>query len=311
MNELINFFLKNKEWLFSGIGVVIITAIISSIKSKKKYEEPRVFNINLSEDNTRDFELKLESQKNEKSKVDFVIDRFIKIYEAHGIQQNQIPTFIDSKFKLKLKDFKNNESILQVLDNDLLEWTCEKFGVKRDWIDGTSNKIYGYTNYYKQIETFIDDICKLKKDGKKVEVFAFKEGELDRIDENQDVILLIRYSIGEINSKIVYRYIPVSTYWRWSYWRARYQLKAIFYICSKLHIFIKGYDLKERRIIADAETFPEELLEKIPITYTWYPEDYIDLISQSFQAKEVDETEKVREYIKQERYIKYLKNILK
>ncbi|WP_339280533.1 hypothetical protein [Lysinibacillus sp. FSL P2-0066] len=308
MNDLIHFFLKNKEWLFSGVGVVIVTTIIKSLKSPKKYEEPRTLNINLLKDTTKDLELKLETQENEKTKVDLVIDRFIKIYEAHGIQQNQIPNFIDSKFRLELKDFKNNESILQVLDNDLIEWTCKKFGVKRDWVDGTSNIIYGNIDYYKQIEAFIRDICELNKDEKVVEVYAFKQGELHRDDENQDVILLIRYPIGKINSKEVYRYIPVNTYWRWGYWRSRYQIKAIFYICSKLGIFINGYDLKERREIADGTVFPEELLNKIPLRYTWYPEDYTDLIS--MQAKETDETEKVREYIKNESYIEYLNNTL-
>ncbi|MGE7811745.1 toll/interleukin-1 receptor domain-containing protein [Lysinibacillus capsici] len=311
MHNLIQFTQKNEELLFFVIIIVMITTIISLLKTPKKYEEPRAVNKNISKDTNKDLELKLETKKNRKTKVDLVIDRFIKIYEEHGIQQNQIPNFIDSKFRLELKDFKNNESILQVLDNDLIEWTCKKFGVKREWIDGTSNEIYGRFDYYKQVEAFIDDICELNKDEKEVEIYAFKKGELYRDDENQDVILLIRYPIGKINSKKVYRYIPVRTYWRWGYWRSRYQIKAIFYICSKLGIFINGYDLKERREIADGTIFPEELLNKIPLTYTWYPEDYIDLISQNVQAKEIDETEKVKEYIKKERYIEYLNNTLK
>jgi len=115
--------------------------------------------------------------------------------------------------------------------------------------------------------------------------------------------LLLRYPIEKINSKTIYKYVPISTYLKWGYWRSRFQLKSIFYICERLNIFIRGYDLKERRKIADGIVFPEELLESVPIIFTWYPEDYVDLISHSIQVKEIDETEEVREYIMAEKYI--------
>ncbi|MFP3339197.1 hypothetical protein R0J91_14560, partial [Micrococcus sp. SIMBA_131] len=91
--------------------------------------------------------------------------------------------------------------------------------------------------------------------------------------------------------------------WNWGYWRSRYQIKSIFYICQKLNIPLRGYDLKDRSKIAFGNQFPEEIIKSIPITITWYPEDYIDLKSQSVQAKEIEETEQVRSYIKSEGYI--------
>lgn len=320
MRDFFIVLIENREWLFSGIGVTIttvitttiITAIIRIFKIKKNNKEQTVFNINLlKDDNTEKQYTKLDFTESTKSKVDLVVERFIQIYEAHGIQQNQIAFFVDKKFNLQLRDFKDSESILQILDENLIKWTCEKFGIKKDWLDGTSNKIYERKDYYKQVEHFIDDICKFVKEGIEIELFAFKEGEIDREDDNQDVILLLRYPIDKINSKTIYKYVPIANYWKWGYWRSRYQLKSIFYICERLHIFIKGYDLKERRKIADGIIFPEELIESVPITLTWYPEDYIDLISQSVQAKETDETEKVREYIMTEKYLQQLNELLK
>ncbi|MBO2535090.1 hypothetical protein [Rummeliibacillus suwonensis] len=311
MRDLFNLLFNNIDWLFSGIGLVIVPYIFSSFKLKNNNKEQTVFNINLLKDNTEKRYVKEDGMEKEKSIVNVVVDRFVQVYEAHGIKQNQIAFFIDKEFNLQLRDFKDNASILQVLNDDLIKWTCEKFGIQRDWIDGTSEKIYGRKDYYKQIERFIDDICKIIREGEEVELYAFKDGELDRADENHDVILLLRYPIDKINSRIIYKYVPIETYWMWGYWRSRFQLKAIFFICERLHIFIRGYDLKERKKIADRVVFPEKIINDIPISITWYPDDYIDLISQSVQAKETDETEKVREYISKEKYIQYLNDCLK
>lgn len=314
MENFFSLLFNNKEWLFSGVGVeiglVIITSAYAFFKLKNKNKEQTVLNVKLLKDNTEKKYIIEDGMEKEKSSVNVVVDRFVRVYEAHGIKQNQIAFFIDKKFNLELKDFKDNESILQVLNDDLIKWTCEKFGIERDWIDGTTEKIYGRNDYYKQIESFIDDICKIIREVDEVELYAFKDGELDRDDENHDVILLLRYPIDKINSKIIYKYVPIDTYWKWGYWRSRFQLKAIFFICERLHIYIRGYDLKERKKIADRIVFPEKIINDIPISFTWYPDDYIDLISKSIQAKETDETEKVREYINKERYIQYLNKCL-
>jgi len=101
--------------------------------------------------------------------------------------------------------------------------------------------------------------------------------------------------------------MPISTLWDWGYWRSRYQLKSIFYICEKLNIYVKGYDLKDREKIAFGIEFPERIIKGIPISFTWYPEDYIDRHYQNVQVKEVEEIERVKSYIKQEGYINSLK----
>lgn len=241
-----------------------------------------------------------------------VVKRFVKVFETHGIQQNQIPFFVDKKFDLKLKDFKDEESILEVLNEELINWTCNKFGIQKEWIEGTTNRIYCRTDYYKQIHIFIEDVCKLMKEGKSIELLAFKNGNLNnRNDIKHFVVLLFRCHIGNINSKPVYKYIPISTLWDWSYWRSRYQLKSIFFICEKLRVITMGYDTIDKNIIASGEDFPQNIINNIPITITWYPEDYIDLPSRSVQAKEIDETEEVRSYIKKQGYIDYLQKCIK
>ncbi|MGN4752781.1 hypothetical protein [Bacillus cereus group sp. MYBK220-1] len=239
-----------------------------------------------------------------------VVKRFIEVYENHSIMQNQIPSFIDKKFDLSLKDFKDYDSILKVLNDDIINWTCEKFGIRREWIDGADNQIYSYKSYYKQVHSFIRDIYNFNSTREQITMYVFKYGNLSLEEDNEhNIVLLLRCPIGKINSKQVYKYIPISTLWNWGYWRGRYQIKSIIYLCDNMGITIQGYDLIEKEKIAYGETFPENIINGISIRATWYPEDYIDVQSQNSSAKEVEETKKVKEYIKEEGYIDYLKKL--
>ena len=67
-------------------------------------------------------------------------------------------------------------------------------------------------------------------------------------------------------------------------------------------------DMETINKISGGRIFPGSEIDKLKLKfkqYTWYPEDYIDLPSESVQAKETTETEKVREYILDESYLDY------
>ncbi|HCX47546.1 TPA: hypothetical protein ROY30_004123 [Bacillus cereus] len=239
-----------------------------------------------------------------------VVKRFIEVYENHSIMQNQIPFFIDKKFGLSLKDFVDYDSILKILNDDIINWTCEKFGVRREWLDGIDNQIYWYKSYYKEVHSFIRDTYNLVSTREQITMYVFKYGDL-RLEEDGDhnIVFLLRYPIGKINSRYVYKYIPISTIWRWSYWRSRYQAKAIIYLCNDMGINVKGYDLIEKEKIASGEVFPEKLIGEMPLGLTWYPEDYIDMWSQNDLAREIEETNKVKKYMEKEGYIECLEKL--
>ncbi|KAA6462797.1 hypothetical protein DX932_17630 [Bacillus cereus] len=250
----------------------------------------------------------IEDKKNDA--VYKVVKRFIEVYENHSIMQNQIPFFIDKRFGLSLKDFVDYDSILKILNDDIINWTCEKFGVRREWLDGIDNQIYWYKSYYKEVHAFIRDTYNLVSTREQITMYVFKYGDL-RLEEDGDhnIVFLLRYPIGKINSRHVYKYIPISTIWRWSYWRSRYQAKAIIYLCNDIGINVKGYDLIEKERIACGEVFPEKLIDEMPLGLTWYPEDYIDMWSQNDLAKEIEETNKVKKYMEKEGYIECLEKL--
>lgn len=241
-----------------------------------------------------------------------LVDRFIKIYENHDILANQIPAFCDKEFDLKLIDFESKASILEILTDDLLNWTCSKFGIQREWIDGSTNSIYKRKDYYKRVSDFIELATNLKSEFDcEFDIFALKRGKLDNKSEREQyVVLVLRKPIGSLNSKIIYGYIPLSTLWNWGYWRTRYQIKSIFWVCKKLGIDTHGFDMDSKQIIeiSSGSVFPKLLIDKIPCGYTWYTEDYIDLPDYSIQAKEIDEVNLVLDYIKDQRYDECLRN---
>ena len=68
-----------------------------------------------------------------------VASRFIRLFESHGIHRNQISRFIGHD--LTLKDVQDDASLLAKIDEPLLEAVCERFAVRREWLDGAEPQI--------------------------------------------------------------------------------------------------------------------------------------------------------------------------
>lgn len=314
LSEIFEMIIENKDWLFSGIGNTIGGALISNMKKKESIDSyvTNVVNYNVDvHDSDNPNRVKLDNNVN--NEIYQLVDRIISIYQNHGLEISQIPSFTDSDFNFKLSDFKDKNSILEILDNKFIDWTCNMFGVERDWVDGKSSRIYKHINYYKNIRSFMEEVFELKSlHGNELDVFLIKSGELSQNEYGENyVIILVRYPIKKINNTTIYKYMPISTNWDWGYWRSRYQLKAIIYICEKLNIFTHSYDMSLNTMykISSGLVFPQIEIDKLKLGYTWYPEDYIDYTSDNIQAKETEETDMVRKYFEDEGYLKSFKEL--
>ena len=334
INGLFNWIIDNKDWLFSGGGIVAVGIICKKVRkylnSKKtnKLEPtdiPTGYHNNstvLEEEERSNGDTGYRDSSDEKklSKDNFndevygLVDRFISIYTNHGMSINQISSFVDPDFGLKVSDFKNKDSTLEVIDDEILNWTCNTFCIEREWLDGVSERIYPHRNYYINVEGFIRLFVKLKNEHRDdLEIYLIKDRELNPnlLSHTENcVIIILRYPLKKINKKVIYAYVPISTQWKWGYWRTMYQLKSIIHICYKLHprTYIDGYDMDMATInkILGGQIFLGPEIYKLRFkSCTWYPEDYIYLPSESIKAKETTETEKVREYILNEGYSDY------
>lgn len=212
---MIEWILMNKEWLFSGIGLVVISLIFKLIINKGNK------NIDINETINNDKKICNNKIDNCFKKFDVyeVVDRFVEVYESHNIKLNQIPIFVDDKFKLKMSDFKSKESILEILSDELLDYTARTFRIQRSWLDGTSDFVYNTDIYYKNVGScikLISDLnCIYEYD---LNLYFFKSSKLNPNwyhKKGNHVVMLLEVPIKMINDTMIYSYIPMKDIWLW------------------------------------------------------------------------------------------------
>ena len=244
-----------------------------------------------------------------------MVERFISIYENHDIRANQIPKFV-SNFDLKLSDFMSRESVINILGEELISWTCDRFGVEKSWVEGETDssgeltsRIYEYFDCYKKLH-LVTNLLKSYEEIPRRDIclYAFKNGSLTRDTINKSIVVLVfQEKIGVINQRSVYRYKPITTHWQWDYFKMRYQAKAIFMLCRKYEIEMRGFDLADSVIdkIVGGKLFPGTVLKNC-YQRSWFPEDYVATAKENYVAEETEELEEVLFYLKDNGYIEFV-----
>ncbi len=244
----------------------------------------------------------------EKNPVFKLADRFIEIFESHGIHPNEIPRCVPEEYEISLKDLSNQEYLIAKLTPSLIDWVCSTFNIRREWLEVDDNYIYQTKNYYKNEHSLLRMLKSLKEEYfDDLRVIAYKDvKELNCSGERpQKINLLIVVPVLKIDGKVIQKYIPTSTHWDWGYWRSRYQFKGITRTCyKKLSLTFDGYDLDSdtMALLSAGKVFPKNIIDNIFTGYTWYPDDYTDNKTESQCAKETQETKTILEYIKDRRY---------
>jgi hypothetical protein len=176
--DYMEYLIDNKEWIFSGIGVLIVGAIINFFKKKDDYKNQASINqgghnnfqvngdVSNSNNITTYVNMEPEKELENKSQLSELINKFYFIFEQHGVKRSQIPSFIDNKFNLTYADVASEDSIIPKLNDELLEWVSSKFGIRRSWFDTVdevySNRyIYDRLDCYKWVGVFINLLSKL------------------------------------------------------------------------------------------------------------------------------------------------------
>lgn len=239
------------------------------------------------------------------------VRRFREVFREHGVELTQVPLLVHTTPPLRLADLRNDDTLLQRLDEDMLRQAVEAFGVRRQWLDGQDNQIFPPRNYYKNVHRFIDLVCELKNRFGQLKIAAFKDAAMldAQSKENIRVALLVSAPFTSVNGSAIYRYYPDSSEWLWNHWRSRYELKAIFALLARMRIPVEGRDLNTdelSRLRAGIE-FPLPLLRGISMGYTWYPEDYIEGFGGPAN-KETEEVAQVDDYIREHKYFEYLQS---
>src|SRR5690606_7370308 len=89
-----------------------------------------------------------------------VASRFIQVFEEHGVHRNQIPRFFGHG--LALADLQDEQTLLSKLTEEMLDAACERFTIRREWLDGASDQIHPTHDFYKmpgQFAVFVDELA--------------------------------------------------------------------------------------------------------------------------------------------------------
>jgi len=84
--------------------------------------------------------------------ADSIPNRFIRLFEKHGVHRNQIPRFFGHG--LSLADVANSDVLLAKLTPEILQAVSELFAVRMEWIECVDNQIYQTHNFYKRPEDY-------------------------------------------------------------------------------------------------------------------------------------------------------------
>lgn len=312
--------ISNKEWLFSGIGIILFSIIISffkKIKNQIKKINKKGVNItsNNNENSAKNNSFRKINTHNEKEEVnnmeknsilDFV-DKFLLVYKEHGISISQIPTFIDKKFDIQFSDLLSKEMLLKKINDELINWTCNKFGIERKWFDNDNKDVYRTINCYKEVYKFREIISNLIDEvglydyKSEIEVIVLKNFNKLKADDTKGrtkISFVVRVKIGETSTNWVFKYIIIRANLYWDYCKSRRDAKKMIAICESFGLDISGYDVSENIItwLGYRDNFPHKVIENLR-GITWYPDDY-GTSNYRIDPREVEDNKRIADEIK-------------
>lgn len=286
------------EWLadpvWGGIGTLftIVTGAIAWFRNKRK---------KAIADNKASLP---EPKAIEHNEVHGLVQRFVEIYQAHGIKRTQIPRLLGEEFGLTLDAVSTDEKLLAALNENLINKTCEVFGISREWLDGKDVPIYPYRWFDKNLNAFIDFLASLKQEEKRLQCLFVKcpQDKLGKGDERWPIAVVIRQEIdhwGHFSEDSIWRYYPLNDqYYFWGYERTRLQLKAMALIAWQFGIYTGGCQLppKDIEAMVEGSVFPNPLFKYLNHV-AWHPEDYIFVKGESCAVADQEEAKAVREFM--------------
>lgn len=165
-----------------------------------------------------------------------IAGRFCRVFSSHGVHRNQIPRFFGHG--LTLEDVQSDFSLLQKLDERLLEAVCKRFAIRREWLDGADKQVHPTHSFYKRPSEFAFFLNNLRNTNPGGELGGVVIAPSDS-NENAAALLILEEGIGWVGEKPIYRY-HLCDDWAFSYWKARAYLTACVAIAWKQSVYVRG-----------------------------------------------------------------------
>jgi hypothetical protein len=251
-------------------------------------------------------------QRGKTDRVAVAAQRFLKLFEDHGVAVTQIQHFLP---QLTLDKIQKPEALLSMLTPDMLEQAAQLFKVRRTWLEGVDNQIYDCAFCYQMPGIFFEELATVPRTNEYMPVRGlFCTGTLDyRNPKSQPIALVLIEKIRELGNTEIFRYRVFHDDWDWNYPNSRIQLKAIVRVMEQLHRGPVPLDLVKPAIVEQVQEgrlIPRPYLRRAP-TSDPSLEDYACTKQEHAKAKECDELPDVQRYIKKENLLAIAKQKLK
>ncbi|MEZ9198545.1 hypothetical protein [Shewanella sp. 10N.286.54.B9] len=161
--------------------------------------------------------------------------RFIRLFEAHGVARAQIPRFFGHN--LTLHQVEDYTELLKALSTEVVDAAATLFGIRIDWLEGGSEELYELKHFYKQPKLFGDWLdAVLHAGGNKIDGWLLTT---ESMPDEYDALILMREQVGELGEFPIYRY-HFCELWIYGYWKCRADIAACVAQAWKRNCYIAG-----------------------------------------------------------------------
>lgn len=143
--------------------------------------------------------------------------RFLALFEAHGVNRNQISRFFDHG--LLLADCSDAVRLRDKLTDEMLEEAASLFGVNIEWLGSGKGDVYNTHDFHYQPDLCRDFITELQKAGSELKAYCLTANKPDRSNGN-DAAIVVLEKIGEAYERDIQR-IYILSGWSHGYGKSR------------------------------------------------------------------------------------------
>lgn len=152
-----------------------------------------------------------------------ITERFIHLFECHGVHRNQIPAFFG--YGITLHAMTDLAELSKQLTPEILHQAASLFGINQDWLECVSDKIYNVPDFYKHPEDFEEYIALRMQTPNDLWCYVLRTPESAKNGDDSDGAFLFVETIGAINNREIVKYYPVG-HLRIGYWKSRADFAA-------------------------------------------------------------------------------------
>lgn len=229
--------------------------------------------------------------------------RVLKVLDAHRIPAPRVQ-WVFPEFDIKLKDLKNLDSVIAILNEPFLDAFSKMFFINRAWLDtGEGNPQDQFEHGY-DFKRIFDYLVSLKPNKNQVIVVHFiaQAGTefVTAEDHGTHQGLVVALEFGEYADVDSFNYVRYQLLYvgYWHYYKTRMMIKAISLLCHQLGFIQKGEFSKFANYQGVEKYMVSEIFNHL-IPKSWHPDDYIFTSEKSASSKDRDDALRFHDHLKE------------